>query len=124
MVGLLLATRRWRAAALVGGLAVAVVAVGLAPFVVVDRRDIVYAFVTWHGREPIGGNSLWSIFKRTPAADFSEIKHNAVAFMHAEAASPLAKIFSRSADLDSSSFRWSKMIKAVVKAESEHWFGL
>jgi hypothetical protein len=36
-----------------------------------------------------------SIKKRTHAADFSEIKHNAVAFMHAEAASPLARIFSR-----------------------------
>src|SRR5207244_11389501 len=50
---LLLATRQWRVAALVGGLAVAVVALGMAPFLVADRRDVVYAFVTWHGREQI-----------------------------------------------------------------------
>jgi hypothetical protein len=62
LVTLLLTTRRWRDAALVGGLAAFVVAVGMAPFMVVDRRDTIYTFVSWHGLEQIGGNSIWSLF--------------------------------------------------------------
>src|SRR5262249_53770488 len=62
LVTLLLTTRRWRDAALVGGLAALVVAVGMAPFLVVDRCDTAYAFVSWHGIEQIGGNSIWSLF--------------------------------------------------------------
>jgi hypothetical protein len=62
LVTLLMATRRWRDAALIGGLAACVVALGMAPFLVVDRRDTVYAFVTWHGIEQIGGDSIWSLF--------------------------------------------------------------
>ena len=62
LVGLLLATRRERDAALVGGLAIAIVALGMAPFLAVDRHDTLYSFVTWRGGEQIGGDSIWSIF--------------------------------------------------------------
>lgn len=62
LVALLVARRQWRAAALVGGLALAVVVLGMAPFLLADRRDTLYAFVTWRGGEQIGGDSLWSIF--------------------------------------------------------------
>jgi len=61
LVALLVVQRQWRAVALVGGLATTVVALGLAPFLVVDRRDTVYSLLTWRGSEQIGGNSLWSV---------------------------------------------------------------
>jgi len=62
LVALLVVQRQWRAVALVGGLATLVVVLGLAPFLVVDRRDTVYSLLTWRGSEQIGGNSLWSVF--------------------------------------------------------------
>jgi len=62
LVALLVVQRQWRAVALVGGLATLVVVLGLAPFLVVDRRDTVYSLLTWRGSEQIDGNSLWSVF--------------------------------------------------------------
>lgn len=62
LVASLVVQRLWRAVALVGGLATIVVALGLAPFLVVDRHDTVYSLLTWRGSEQIGGNSLWSVF--------------------------------------------------------------
>jgi len=62
LAALLLAGRQWRGAALLGGGAGAVLALGVAPFLVTDRRDVVYSFLTWRGSEQIGGNSIWDIF--------------------------------------------------------------
>jgi glycosyl transferase family 87 len=62
---LLLCERRWRTAALFGGIAAAVTAAGFAPFLLVDRGDTLYAFVSWRGKVPIGSNSIWTLFAYT-----------------------------------------------------------
>src|SRR5690348_10493157 len=62
---LLLFERRWRTAALFGGIAAAVTAVGFAPFLLVDRTDTLYAFVSWRGKVPIGSNSIWTLLAYT-----------------------------------------------------------
>ncbi len=62
---LLLFERRWRTAALFGGIAAAVTAAGFAPFLLVDRSDTLYAFVSWRGKVPIGSNSIWTLFAYT-----------------------------------------------------------
>jgi len=59
---LLAVAKEWRALLLVGGLGVGILLLGLAPFVLVDRADTLYALVTWRGSAGIGGDSIWSIF--------------------------------------------------------------
>ena len=39
---------------------------GFAPFFLFDRRDTLYSLVQWRGTAIIGGNSIWTIFARTP----------------------------------------------------------
>ncbi|HEV2459062.1 MAG TPA: glycosyltransferase 87 family protein [Ktedonobacterales bacterium] len=58
---LLLMERRWVALLKLGGIGALVAALGLAPFVLFDRADVTYSFLTWRGSAPIGGNSIWSI---------------------------------------------------------------
>jgi hypothetical protein len=64
---LLLMERRWVALLKLGGIGALVAALGLAPFVLFDRVDAVYSFLTWRGSAPIGGNSIWSIFASSSA---------------------------------------------------------
>ncbi len=59
---LLLVSGEWRALAKLAGVGGLVVAVIMAPFVLVDRADTTYSFLTWRGGAPIGGNSIWTIF--------------------------------------------------------------
>jgi hypothetical protein len=59
---LLILWGEWRALSKLAGVALAVVAVIMAPFFLVDRADTTYSFLTWRGSAPIGGNSIWSIF--------------------------------------------------------------
>jgi hypothetical protein len=44
-----------------GAIAVAVVVVGLAPFVIADRQDVYYSLVTFRPGRAIGGNSIWAL---------------------------------------------------------------
>jgi hypothetical protein len=63
---LLLMGRDWRALLKVGGIGALVAAIGFAPFFLFDRRDTLYSLVQWRGTAIIGGNSIWTIFARTP----------------------------------------------------------
>lgn len=58
---LLLARRRWRQALWLGGVAAGVVALGLLPFYLADRADLVFSLVTFRGALPIGGGSIWAL---------------------------------------------------------------
>jgi glycosyl transferase family 87 len=63
---LLLLGRDWRALLKVGGIGALVAAIGFAPFFLFDPRDTLYSLVQWRGTAIIGGNSIWTIFVRTP----------------------------------------------------------
>jgi hypothetical protein len=66
---LLLAERNWRnwkAALRFGGIALLTLVVGLFPFALADWSDLVYSLVTFHGRLPIGGGSIWDLTLGTP----------------------------------------------------------
>jgi hypothetical protein len=62
---LLVVAAQWRSLLKLGGVAAAVVVVGLAPFFLADRADFLYSFVTWRGTASIGGNSIWGVFACT-----------------------------------------------------------
>jgi hypothetical protein len=63
---LLLMGRDWRALLKLGGIGALVAAIGFAPFFLFDSHDTLYSLVQWRGTAIIGGNSIWTIFARTP----------------------------------------------------------
>jgi hypothetical protein len=68
---LLLAERNWKnwkAALRFSGIAVLTLALGLLPFALADRNDLVYSLLTFHGLLPIGGGSVWGLTLGTPLA--------------------------------------------------------
>lgn len=66
LVLLLLFRGRWRSAVWATGLAGAVAALGLLPFWLVDRQDLVYSLSSFRAQLPVGGGSFWGIFLGTP----------------------------------------------------------
>jgi hypothetical protein len=56
---LLITHWRWRAALWLGGSATATVALGLLPFWLADRNDLIFSLVTFRGPLPVGGGSIW-----------------------------------------------------------------
>jgi hypothetical protein len=70
---LLILWGEWRALFKLAGVAFVVVAVIMAPFVLSDRADTTYSFLTWRGSAPIGGNSIWSIF--AASNDVTGLRH-------------------------------------------------
>lgn len=66
----LLAGRRLRSAAILLGTSAIVAAAGLLPFVLADGRDVVASMVTYRGRVPALGGSLWTLFPEGPVATF------------------------------------------------------
>jgi len=68
---LLLAERNWKnwkEALRFGGTALLTLALGLLPFALADRRDLVYSLLTFHGLLPVGGGSVWGLTLGTPLA--------------------------------------------------------
>lgn len=58
---LLLMGREWRGLAKWAGTIALVVVVVMGPFLLVDRVDVSYSFLTWRGGAPVGGNSIWAL---------------------------------------------------------------
>ena len=65
---LLLFSRNWWGAVRFAGIALATLALGLLPFALADRRDLVYSLFTFHGELPVGGGSIWGLTPGTPFA--------------------------------------------------------
>jgi hypothetical protein len=63
---LLLFFRDWRGAVRFTGVAVGTLALGLLPFALADRSDLVYSLLTFHGQLPVGGGSVWGLTLGTP----------------------------------------------------------
>lgn len=64
--------RRWCAAATVAASATGVVALGLLPFWLADRTDLIYSLVTFRGALPVGGGSVWGLLVGTPLESFAQ----------------------------------------------------
>jgi hypothetical protein len=62
----LLVRRRWRAAGWFGGGALAAVALGLLPFYLGDRQDVIYSLVTFRGQLLVAGGSIMQALVGTP----------------------------------------------------------
>jgi hypothetical protein len=68
---LLLAERNWKnwkETLRFSGTALLTLALGLLPFALADRRDLVYSLLTFHGLLPVGGGSVWGLTLGTPLA--------------------------------------------------------
>jgi hypothetical protein len=57
----LLVWRRWRGALLTLLAAGATLLLGLAPFLLADRRDVIFSLVTFRAALPVGGGDLWGV---------------------------------------------------------------
>ncbi len=53
--------REWRGLLKWAGAIALVVVVVMAPFVLADRANVSYSFLTWRGGAPVGGNSIWAL---------------------------------------------------------------
>jgi 4-amino-4-deoxy-L-arabinose transferase-like glycosyltransferase len=62
---LLMAERHWWEALRFFAGALLTLAIGLLPFALVDRSDLVYSLLTFHGLLPAGGGSVWGVFEGT-----------------------------------------------------------
>lgn len=66
LVAVLLAHRRWLAAVRVSAVAGLVTALGLLPFWLADRNDLIYSLFTFRSGLIVGGGSIWGLFLGTP----------------------------------------------------------
>ena len=66
LVLLLVRRGRWRSAAIMTSIAASVAALGLLPFWLADRRDLVYSLTSFRAELPVGGGSFWGLFIGTP----------------------------------------------------------
>jgi hypothetical protein len=71
LVLLLLARWRWRAAGWLSASAVATVALGLLPYYLADRSDLIFSLVTFRGPLPVGGGSIWYLAVGTQYESFA-----------------------------------------------------
>jgi hypothetical protein len=60
---LLLLAREWRSLAKFAGVAGGLVLIVMAPFFVADPAGAKYSLLTWRSGAPIGGNTIWAIFR-------------------------------------------------------------
>jgi len=66
LIGLHLRHGRWRAAGTLAATAAGTLALGLLPFALADRADLMFSLVTFHAELPVGGGSLWGLAVNTP----------------------------------------------------------
>ncbi|MBF6591333.1 MAG: hypothetical protein IVW57_12520 [Ktedonobacterales bacterium] len=71
---LLLRHRRWRASTWLSGATALTLGLGLLPFWLADRGDLIYSLVTFRGQLAVGGGSVWGIALGTPLGAFAQ--HN------------------------------------------------
>lgn len=66
LVVFLLVRWRWRAALVLAAVAVASAGLGLLPFYLADKSDLLYSLVVFRGQLLVGGGSIWGLFLGTP----------------------------------------------------------
>jgi hypothetical protein len=97
----LLCRQRWRTAAVLGGVAALVTALGVLPFWLGDRADTLYSLVSFRGQLPVGGGSLWGLALGTPLESFA-LNHDSLVVVGTSALIALAAcLHCRSLDVGS-----------------------
>ncbi len=66
LVLLLLRDLRWRELLTLGSALAVALAIGIAPFWIADRPDVLYSLVTFRSQLGIGDGSFWTLFRGTP----------------------------------------------------------
>ena len=98
---LLLRGRRWRDCAAQLGAAGLVAALGILPFWLADRADVVYSLVTFRASLPIGGGSFWDLLQGTPLYSFGQAHDSLVAVVLALCLSLATVLLRRDMDVSS-----------------------
>lgn len=111
-LGLLVLARRGpRKAAIMLTTAAITVSLGLLPFLVADRRNVVFSLVTSHGELPVGQGSFWRLTQATP---FEPVPQHADSLFVLLAALVIsAVVLLRRADLDVESADMYAFLAAV-----------
>jgi hypothetical protein len=74
----LLLRGRWRACLRFGFAAVAVVAAGLAPFLIADAKDTLYSLVTFRQQLVVGGGTIWGAITDNPGVTAFALQHDSL----------------------------------------------
>ena len=98
---LLLCHRRWKATSWLLGGAGATVGLGLLPFWLADRGDLVYSLVSFRDTLPIGGGSFWRLALDTPWQRLATHYDSLAALLAAVAITLLIVRVRRDLDVDS-----------------------
>jgi hypothetical protein len=101
LVGLLLRHRRWRGSALFGLAAGATLGLGLLPFYLADRADLVYSLASFHAILSVGGGSLWGVFLGAPLEGFAQQYDSQVVLGVTALVTAVTLALARDLDLDS-----------------------
>jgi hypothetical protein len=78
LVLLPLCRRRWREAAWQLGALILSVVVGLLPFWLADRKDVLFSLLTFRGELGVGGGSIWGVFIGSPWEAFAQAHDSVV----------------------------------------------
>ncbi len=101
LVVVLLRHRRWRATALFGLAAGVTLGLGLLPFYLADRADLIYSLASFHAVLSVGGGSVWGIFLGTPLEGFAQQYDSQMVLVVTALVTAVALAFARDLDLDS-----------------------
>jgi hypothetical protein len=101
LVGLMLRHRRWRGCALFGLAAGATLGLGLLPFYLSDRADLVYSLFSFHAVLTVGGGSLWGLALGTPLEAFAQSYDSQAVLVVTALVTAVALALARDLDFDS-----------------------
>ncbi len=101
LVGVLLLHRRWRQTLAFGLSAGGTLGLGLSPFLLADRKDVIFSLFTFHAQLDIGGGSLWGIVMDTPLATLGQRYDTEAVLLAAALATAATLAFARRLDFDS-----------------------
>lgn len=93
--------RQWGASARFVGGALLTIVLGLVPFWIADRKDLIYSLVTFRTKLPVSGGSLWGLSIGTPVEAFANRFDSTAVIVAALAGVSLVLALRRSLDVSS-----------------------
>jgi hypothetical protein len=101
LAGVLLLHRRWRQTLAFALSAGGTLGLGLLPFLLGDRKDVIFSLFTFHAQLDIGGGSLWGIALDSPLATLGQRYDTEAVLLAAALATAATLAFARRLDFDS-----------------------